>query len=67
MRYFTNKAIKNTMADKERLYEKLASYTPDEKLTREDIGTLLFILRQYSNELESILDDREKAARLMNK
>ena len=52
------------MQTEDRLYKKLANYEPDEKLTRDDVGNLLFILRHYSDELESILHDREKAARL---
>ena len=64
MRKWTNTAINNAMQTEDRLYKKLANYEPDEKLTRDDVGNLLFILRHYSDELESILHDREKAARL---
>ena len=51
------------MSDEERVYKKLASYAPDDKLDRDDVRTLLFILEQYRGELESIAYDREKAMR----
>lgn len=65
MRLWTNSAIHTAMSEEDRIYKKLANYAPDEKLSRDDIGLLLFILRHYGDELESILKDREKTARLM--
>jgi hypothetical protein len=67
MRYWTNSAINTSRKESADLYVKLANYEPDEKLSRDDIGQLLFILRHYDDELESILNDREKAARLPKK
>ena len=64
MRYWTNKAIETSRGEANNLYVKLANYAPDEKLSRDDVGQLLFILRHYDSELETILNDREKAARL---
>lgn len=62
MRYWSNSAINTTREETDRLYKKLGNYMPDEKLSRDDIGQLLFILRHYDYELERILKDREKAA-----
>lgn len=64
MRYWTNSAVETARSEADRLYKKLANYAPDEKLSRDDIGQLLFVLRHYDSELESILADREKASRL---
>ena len=64
MRHWTNSAIETSRGEANGLYKKLANYAPDEKLSRNDIGQLLFILRHYDAELASILADREKAERL---
>ena len=67
MRYWTNSAINRERSEADRLYKTLAHYAPDEKLSRDDVGQLLFVLRHYDAELESILADREKAERLSKK
>jgi hypothetical protein len=67
MRYWTNSAINTSREEADKLYKKLANYAPDEKLSRDDIGQLLFILRHFDVELESILNDREKSSRLSKK
>ena len=63
MRHFSINAIITAMGDEERLYKKLASYAPDDKLNRDDVRTLLFILEQYRGELESLACDRKRAMR----
>lgn len=61
MRYWNDETIDKALGVKAIAYKKLASYTPDEKLGSDDIGDLMFILRQYEAELKSIKADRKRS------
>lgn len=60
MRMFTDAAIITAKEDAQKLFVKLANTVPDEKLTRDDIRDLMFILREYEDELDHIAYDRKK-------
>ena len=60
MRFWNDTAIETAISEKSKLYVKLANYAPDEKLGRDDIGQLMFILRQYEIELNAIRSDRKR-------
>lgn len=60
MRLFTDAAIINARERASNMLMKLATYRPDEKLSYNDIEALMFIVRQYDEELKSIAYNREK-------
>lgn len=62
MRFFTDDAITETKEIASRLYAKLAAYRPDDKLGRDDIRSLMFIVNDYNYELAHIQHEREKSA-----
>ena len=63
MRLFTDKAIIAARETAGEMFQKLVTYRPDDKLTRGDIEKLMFIVRQYDEELKSIAFNRAKARR----
>ena len=60
MRRWSDNGLNNGISSARTLYVKLAEYVPDEKLSREDIRNLLFILNAYESEIYSIKADRKK-------
>lgn len=63
MRLYTDKALTKSAEKATEMIRKLAAYQPDEKLDRDDIRTLMFICREYIDELHCIAFERTKAAR----
>lgn len=61
MRLWCDEVIEEAKAKKNEMYAKLCSYVPDEKLDRDDIRNLMFILNQYGNELRIIQTERKIA------
>ena len=61
MRHFSDKAIETSLEQERDLMHKLAELPPCDKLDRDDIRGLMFILNQYRIELNAIKRDREKA------
>lgn len=54
MKHFTNEAIKTAKERTFKLIIKLGSMHPDDNLTKEDIDSIMFYLRDYNDELESL-------------
>ena len=63
MRLYSNEAIETADENVKKLFVKLGNYAPDEKLDRDDIRNLMFILEDYQIELHRIKREREKQAR----
>ena len=62
MRYWSNEGIDVGIENAKQLLPKLASYKPDDQLSRDDISDLMFILRQYEIELNTIKFKRQREA-----
>lgn len=60
MRFWNDETIDRALETKSMLYEKLASYAPDEKLDSADIRDLMFILSQYGIELKALKADHKR-------
>ena len=63
MRLYTDKALTESSEKAVEMLQKLSAYAPDEKLSRDDIRNLMFICREYLNELHRIAFERAKAER----
>lgn len=61
MRRWSDHGLDTGISSARKLYVKLSEYAPDDKLSRDDIRNLLFILNAYESEIYSIKADRKKA------
>lgn len=64
MRYWSDEGIAAARAKSEELTVKLGSLKPNGDLDRDDIRSLMFILRQYDIELKTIQHERRANARM---
>lgn len=64
MKLFTDKGLETAYNNTLEAYRKLVSYAPDDKLTRYDLDKIMFALKDYMDEIESLRDRRKRETRM---
>ena len=63
MRKLTDQALESTKKNAIALFVKFANFAPDEKITREEIENILYVLFQCETEINLIQNERHERRR----